>query len=122
MDTAPNNSLTAPPPPSSVKVRTMKSDLASMAKSGGGMPTFENVKVAPVAARVNGKGNPLALLIAVLVLAALAAAGWFAYTKFFANGQAQQPQQPLPQVQQPAPQSAIPSGSVPVLKLNASSS
>ncbi len=35
----------APPPPSEVKVRTMKSDLASMAKSGGGMPSFENVAI-----------------------------------------------------------------------------
>jgi hypothetical protein len=35
----------APPPPSEVKVRTMKSDLASMAKSGGGMPSFQSVEV-----------------------------------------------------------------------------
>lgn len=34
-----------PPPPSEVKIRTMHSDLESMAKSGGGMPTFQNVAV-----------------------------------------------------------------------------
>jgi hypothetical protein len=36
---------TAPPPPSEVKVRTMRSDLESMRLSGGGMPTFQNVIV-----------------------------------------------------------------------------
>ncbi|HVN26598.1 MAG TPA: hypothetical protein VMT99_03035 [Candidatus Paceibacterota bacterium] len=35
----------APPPPSEVKIRTMKSDLAGLAASGGGMPKFESVKV-----------------------------------------------------------------------------
>lgn len=35
----------APPPPSEVRVRTMRSDLASMAQSGGGMPRFENVAI-----------------------------------------------------------------------------
>lgn len=34
-----------PPPPSEVKVRTMHSDLESMAKSGGGMPRFQDVEV-----------------------------------------------------------------------------
>ena len=35
----------APPPPSEVKVRTMRSDLESMARSGGGSPKFQNVEI-----------------------------------------------------------------------------
>jgi hypothetical protein len=47
MDTSSqNNVLGVPPPPAEVKVRTMKSDLESMAKSGGGLPQFQNVLVA----------------------------------------------------------------------------
>ncbi len=46
---AENNSAGAPPPPAEVKVRTMRSDLESMTKSGGGLPQFENVKVAGLA-------------------------------------------------------------------------
>jgi flagellar basal body-associated protein FliL len=38
----------APPPPQEVKVRTMHSDLESMAKSGGGLPRFENVAITGV--------------------------------------------------------------------------
>ena len=36
---------TAPPPPSEVKVRTMRSDINSMMKSGGGAPSYQNVAV-----------------------------------------------------------------------------
>ncbi len=36
---------TAPPPPSEVKIRTMRSDLESMRKSGGGPAKFQNVVV-----------------------------------------------------------------------------
>jgi hypothetical protein len=36
---------TAPPPPSELKIRTMKSDLASMRASGGGAPKFQSVAV-----------------------------------------------------------------------------
>ena len=36
---------TAPPPPSEVKVRTMRSDIDSMMKSGGGAPSYQNVSV-----------------------------------------------------------------------------
>jgi hypothetical protein len=41
-----NNVIGVPPPPAEVKVRTMKSDIESMAKSGGGLPQFQNVSVA----------------------------------------------------------------------------
>jgi hypothetical protein len=36
---------TALPPPSEVNIRTMRSDLASMRASGGGMPQFRKVAV-----------------------------------------------------------------------------
>jgi hypothetical protein len=36
---------TAPPPPSEIKVRTMRSDIDSMMKSGGGAPSYQNVAV-----------------------------------------------------------------------------
>jgi hypothetical protein len=36
---------TAPPPPSEVKIRTMRSDIDSMMQSGGGAPSFRNVSV-----------------------------------------------------------------------------
>jgi hypothetical protein len=36
---------TAPPPPSEVKVRTMRSDIDSMMKSGGGAPSYQNVSI-----------------------------------------------------------------------------
>ena len=38
-----------PPPPAEVKVRTMRSDIASMTASGGGLPQFQNVTVAGLA-------------------------------------------------------------------------
>jgi hypothetical protein len=34
-----------PPPPLEVKIRTMRSDIDSMMKSGGGAPSFQNVPV-----------------------------------------------------------------------------
>ncbi|HUC31310.1 MAG TPA: hypothetical protein VMR99_01315 [Candidatus Paceibacterota bacterium] len=34
-----------PPPPSEIKIRTMRSDIDSMMKSGGGAPSFQNVAV-----------------------------------------------------------------------------
>jgi hypothetical protein len=69
----PQGAPTAPPPPSEVKVRTMRSDLESMAKSGGGLPQFENVRIAGLsmertvaanaaaAARVGGSADPNAV-------------------------------------------------------------
>jgi hypothetical protein len=38
-----------PPPPAEVKVRTMRSDIASMTASGGGLPQFQDVTVAGLA-------------------------------------------------------------------------
>lgn len=86
----------APPPPSEVKVRTMRSDLASMAKSGGGLPQFENVKVSGLAAKGRGaqeapveapapkkKGNMLILFAAIAAIAGLGVLGYIGYQRFF---------------------------------------
>jgi hypothetical protein len=90
----------APPPPSEVKVRTMRSDLESMTRSGGGAPRFENVAVtgltmqdgAPQAAETAGGqsgavGTSLRsllgpVLVIIVALVALAVVGYFAYTVF----------------------------------------
>lgn len=95
-DTVPNNESlsSAPPPPSEVKIRTMQSDLESMAKSGGGMPRFENVKISGLAAakasettvaQARSKSYFLLIVVVLVVIAALAVGGWFAYQKFFAG-------------------------------------
>jgi hypothetical protein len=82
---------TAPPPPSEVKIRTMKSDLAMLAASGGGMPRFENVKIKGLsaaaetptaAAKTESKSNLLLIVLLVVTVAALAVVGWFVYKKF----------------------------------------
>lgn len=85
-----------PPPPSEVKVRTMRSDLASMAKSGGGLPQFESVKVANLslgkkavesAARQEGKKNGAMITLAVIAgLAVVGLLGYLTYRMFFAGG------------------------------------
>lgn len=36
---------TPPPPPSEVKIRTMRSDIESMMQSGGGAPSYQTVSV-----------------------------------------------------------------------------
>lgn len=85
----------APPPPSEVKVRTMRSDLDSMARSGGGLPRFENVKIenlsigkaAPPqgaaapgpAAAPEPKSGLMMLLAAAAILAVLGAGAFFVY-------------------------------------------
>ncbi len=87
--------LNVPPPPPEVKVRTLRSDLESMAKSGGGAPQFQNVK-APSLANLSNKektvevkksSNILATVIAILVAIALVLAiAYFAYQIFFKSG------------------------------------
>lgn len=91
MDLSSNGTLTtAPPPPPEVKVRTMKSDLASMAKSGGGLPQFQNVKVsglsveqesATVVVQAKSKSNFFLTIVVVVVAIALLVVGWFVYAK-----------------------------------------
>jgi len=91
MDTLGNQNLGissvagAPPPPQEVKVRTMASDLASMAASGGGLPQFENVKIAaktPQKASGTGSNNVMVIVIVILALLVLAAVAYFGYQAF----------------------------------------
>ncbi len=61
---------TAPPPSEEVKVRTLKSDIASVAASGGGLPRYQNVKI--VAAEDKKKNiTGLITTIAIIVLFAI---------------------------------------------------
>ena len=89
----PQNSIPgAPPPPPEVKVRTMKSDIDSMAKSGGGLPQFQGIKIPSLSFKqgsqsdivaAKAKTNAFAVLIAVAVILALAIVGYFIYVRFF---------------------------------------
>ena len=59
---------TAPPPPQEVKVRTLKSDLASIAQSGGGLPKYQNVKIAAASEKKPHAAAGLMMTIAIIVL------------------------------------------------------
>jgi len=90
----PGDAPSPPPPPSEVKVRTMRSDLESMAKSGGGLPQFESVKIAnlsrgkyppePVAVQDKRKSGMAMALVVIAAVAMLGLLGYFAYRIFFA--------------------------------------
>ena len=76
----------APPPPQEVKVRTMASDLASMAASGGGLPQFQNVKMSTTPAQKvpaePGKNNNLLVVIVVAIaVVVLVALGYVVVTR-----------------------------------------
>jgi hypothetical protein len=71
---------TAPPPPQEVKVRTLKSDLASIAASGGGLPRYENVKISRTEQQQKSTVNPLMVIVViVLLLIIFLIAGYFVY-------------------------------------------
>jgi hypothetical protein len=114
-----------PPPPSEVKIRTMRSDLASMTKTGGGLPQFENVKFSgPSAGRGESGANfgarfknksDIALIGAfVAVLIALSIVGWFLYQKFSAIAPPAQPSSSQTQANQSSSASQAQSGLVPI--------
>ncbi len=68
---------TAPPPPQEVKVRTLKSDLVSIAQSGGGLPRYANVKIAAKTAPdktrdTKGVFVMVAIIVLLIVIAAIA--------------------------------------------------
>jgi len=72
----------------------MRSDLAAMTQTGGGLPQFEHVKVAGLSAekttatteaRKESKSNLLIIVLLVLIVAALGVWGWFAYVKYLAR-------------------------------------
>ena len=109
--TASDSLATAPPPPPEVKIRTMRSDVESMAKTGGGLPQFQNVKVsglseekpaASATVKTESKSNILLIALLIVVVAALIVVGWFAYEKFFAGNAS------APVVQTTAPTSSAP--------------
>ena len=88
-----------PAPAEEVKVRTMRSDLASLAATGGGMPRFnkvnvEGLSISRTAAGAAGqkKGNKpiLVFLIVCVALAVLVAVGWLGYSLFLNKGSAGQ--------------------------------
>jgi hypothetical protein len=62
-----------------VKVRTLKSDLASVAASGGGLPKYQNVKISAAEQQKNMAGPLMALAIVILVLIILAIVAYFIY-------------------------------------------
>jgi hypothetical protein len=77
----------APPPPSEVKIRTMRSDIAGIAQSGGGLPRFQNVKVEGLSIGRNEQ-NPQtptaahkskALMMALITIAAVVVLGALLY-------------------------------------------
>ena len=61
----------APPTPQEVKVRTLKSDLASIAASGGGLPRYENVKIAKADQAKAGGGSGFMIVIVTILLLAI---------------------------------------------------
>ena len=88
-----------PSPTAEVKVRTMRSDLASLSATGGGMPQFSKVNVEGLSisktttgdAGSEKKGKPiLVFLIVLAALAVLAAVGWLGYNIFFNGSVSQQ--------------------------------
>jgi hypothetical protein len=97
MDVPQGNNLSAetltgaPPPPQEVKVRTMASDLASVAASGGGSPQFQNLKIegAPGASRggsgARSKVSLIAIILAIVAVVILAVGGYLAYQAFHKN-------------------------------------
>jgi len=65
---------TAPPPPEEVKVRTLKSDLASIAASGGGLPRYQNVKIAAAKGKtknISGLVTTVAIIVLFAVIVAI---------------------------------------------------
>jgi len=127
MDLVSETLPTAPPPPSEVKVRTMRSDLASMAQSGGGLPKFQNVKISGLTlaqrtAVAQGGKNGKYILIAVVFLIVLAVLGFVIYQNFKSAPQELRPAAPTSTQSNPvaippaAPPPTAPS-SVPILKL-----
>lgn len=127
--------VTAAPPPAEVKIRTMRSDLESMAKSGGGLPRFQTVKVPGLSSQVTAQtvvmpgevgaipgpqSNKTLIILAVVVgLIVVAAAGWFGYSYLTADhSAAPNPQAPAaPSSTQTQSNSALAPTTTPVVAL-----
>lgn len=80
------DSTYVPPPPSEVSIRTMDSDLKSMALSGGGLPTSQRIAVASSQSQANkvqaGSGYWFKIFLAVGIVLVLAAVFYFAFPLF----------------------------------------
>jgi flagellar basal body-associated protein FliL len=83
-----------PAPTAEIKVRTMRSDLASLAARGGGLPRFEKVNVeglsisratAPAPQQKKTSSPVIPIIIFIIIVGVLGAAGWFGYDIFFKN-------------------------------------
>jgi hypothetical protein len=75
-----------PPPPAEVKVRTMRSDVEGVAKTGGGAPEF---KMVPVEAAdfskgktAGGSGHSFPWWVVAVIVVVLAVLLWFGYAMF----------------------------------------
>ncbi|HVM76798.1 MAG TPA: hypothetical protein VMU07_01460 [Candidatus Paceibacterota bacterium] len=80
------STIGAPPPPTEVKIRTMKADVQGLAASGGGLPRFESVKVSGLSMETKmsitdaKKNNAImAVVITLIALIILAVLGYFGY-------------------------------------------
>jgi len=81
------SSMAVLPPPTEVKIRTMKSDVAALAASGGGLPRFQSVKVAGLSIEkgidspeaVHKNNAIVAIVITAIALVVLGTLGYFAY-------------------------------------------
>jgi len=72
---AASNLPTAPPPSKEVKVRTLKSDLASIAASGGGLPQYQNVRIAATVEKersIKGLLTTIAIIVLFAIVVAIA--------------------------------------------------
>jgi hypothetical protein len=85
--TLPQESVSsATPAPTEVKIRTMRSDIAGLTASGGGLPKFENIKVSGLsldaktdAVAAAKSGAFMAVVITVVALIILGVIGYFGY-------------------------------------------
>ena len=79
-----------PAPAAEIKIRTMQSDLASIAATGGGMPRFDKVvveglsisQVGGASSRQKKSNSALVIGTVLIVFLLLAALGWFGYSIF----------------------------------------
>ncbi len=102
----------APPSPPEVRVRTFRSDVESMAMSGGGPAEYRNVQAPALSSggeevRAEGEkksNSALTLIIVLLAILLFAGVGYFAYQLFFkGSAPPTPPAAQLPFVPPPAP-------------------
>ena len=63
--------LPRPPPPKEVKVRTLKSDLASIAATGGGLPRYTNMNIVRVDDGTSKSKAGIITTVVIIVLFAI---------------------------------------------------